>query len=529
MSAPSLAGPAAGSGVTGPAEYVTDVPYVRAFENDLSPTRLRLAAALNGFAPPAADGFDYCELGSAHGDTTATLAAAYPRSRFVGVDLNAEHIASANRLSAEGQLENIRFLERDFEDLSREALPDFDFITAHGVLSWVGPVKRKAVIDFASAKLRPGGLLYASYNALPGWAPIEPLRQLIAGRASLGDGDSLARARAGLDLAKQLADRGAEYFTSNPAAQAMLAKMEKLGLAYIAHEYLHAHWVPMYFAQVASEMAAAGLYFVGQLPPYLNYRDLSVPPSLAGTFGTIDDRIAFESLKDFALNEYFRRDVFIKGRAARSDAATRAYLDGVAFGAPLTGGPVPREVTLPYQTLHYAGPVFDVLLPAIEAGATTVAALASRADLAGFGEPRIRDAVLRLALGEAVVPMLEPTRAAPAPDDSLYRIPSTYNRLAVREGLSSGSPITLASHAAGTGLELSSVEGVALFLLTEVPKPERRDWVQARCGRESFRLTLRGKSIVGKDEQVQTLLAEVNRFSVVRLPRMLELGVVERA
>src|SRR5208283_3275735 len=101
---------------------------------------------------------DYCELGSAHGDTTATLAAAYPRSRFVGVDLNAEHIASASRLSVEGQLENIRFLQRDFEDLPREPLPDFDFITAHGVLSWVGPVKRKAVIDFASAKLRPGGL-----------------------------------------------------------------------------------------------------------------------------------------------------------------------------------------------------------------------------------------------------------------------------------------------------------------------------------------------------------------------------------
>ena len=515
--------------MTGLAEYVTDVPYVRAFENDLSPARVRLAAALNGFAPPPADGFDYCELGSAHGDTTATLAAAYPRSRFVGVDLNAEHIASANRLSTEGQLENIRFLERDFEDLPREDLPDFDFITAHGVLSWVGPVKRKAVLDFASAKLRPGGLLHVSYNALPGWAPIEPLRQLIAGRASLGDGDSLARARAGLDLAKQLAGQGAEYFTSNPAAQAMLAKMEKLGLAYIAHEYLHAHWVPMYFAQVAAEMAAVGLYFVGQLPPYLNYRDLAIPPPLAETFRAIDDRVAFESLKDFALNEYFRRDVFIKGRAQRSDGATRAYLDATPFGGPLAGGPVPREVKLPYQTIHYAGAVFDALLPAIEAGATTLAALASRAEVASFGEPRVRDAVLRLTLGEAVVPMLEPTRAVSAPGDALYRLPSAYNRLVLREGLSTGAPITLASRAAGTGLELSTVEGVALFLLTEVPGGERRGWVQARCGRESFRLTVRGQSIAGKDEQVQTLLAEVDRFSAVRMPRMLELGVVDRA
>ncbi len=143
-------------------EYVTDVPYVRAFENDLSPSRLRLVAALNGFAPPPADDFDYCELGSAHGDTTATLAAAYPRARFVGVDINADHIASANRLAARGDLANIRFLLEDFEDVKRGALPDFDFITAHGVMSWISPPKRKALIDFAAAKLKPGGLLHVS-------------------------------------------------------------------------------------------------------------------------------------------------------------------------------------------------------------------------------------------------------------------------------------------------------------------------------------------------------------------------------
>src|SRR5580698_122565 len=127
-------------------EYVTDVTYVRSFEPDLSPARLRLVAALNGFTPPPEDDFDYCELGSAHGDTTATLAAAYPRARFVGVDLNRDHIASANRLAAGGRLENIRFLERDFEDLATANLPDFDFITAHGVMSWVSPAKQKALL-----------------------------------------------------------------------------------------------------------------------------------------------------------------------------------------------------------------------------------------------------------------------------------------------------------------------------------------------------------------------------------------------
>src|ERR1700734_1586724 len=105
-------------------EYVTDVTYVRSFEPDLSPTRLRLVAALNGFSPPPAHDFDYCELGCAHGDTTAGLAAAFPRARFVGVDLNKAHIESARALARGGELSNAQFFERDFEDLPKEDLPD---------------------------------------------------------------------------------------------------------------------------------------------------------------------------------------------------------------------------------------------------------------------------------------------------------------------------------------------------------------------------------------------------------------------
>jgi hypothetical protein len=102
-----------------PEEYVTDVPYVRAFVGDLSPLALRLVAAMNGFPVPQGDRFHYCELGCAHGDTTATLAAAYPASDFVGIDINPDHIASANRLASLGELDNVRFLERSFEDLAK--------------------------------------------------------------------------------------------------------------------------------------------------------------------------------------------------------------------------------------------------------------------------------------------------------------------------------------------------------------------------------------------------------------------------
>jgi SAM-dependent methyltransferase len=515
------------SGAPNP-EYVTDVTYVRSFEADLSPVKLRLVAALNGFAPPPAHDFDYCELGCAHGDTTAALAAAFPDARFVGVDLNADHIRSARALAREGQLTNIRFFERDFEALLTDELPNFDFIVAHGVLSWIGPIKRKAVLDLARAKLKPGGLLYVSYNVLPGWAAVEPLRQLILGRAALASGNTLERARHGVDFAKRMAGGGAEYFSSNPGAQAMLSTMEKHGLPYVVHEYLHAHWVPMYFAQVATEMAASDLYFVGQLPLYLNYRDIAIPPGLADVFREVGDRITFESLKDFALNEYFRKDLYIKGRTASSAEATREYFDSTPFGTLLGEGRVERTVALPHHTLHYVGEVFDAMLPALAEGASTPLGLASRPELAGFGVERIREAVVRLALGGQVSAMQAATHAATPLASELLRVPSAYNRAVLKEGLTSETPVVVASVVAGTAFEVTLVEAIALILLTEIPPAGREAWVRELCNRDAFRLFVSDRRVERKDEQQQVLFAEIERFRTHKLGKMLELGILER-
>src|SRR5689334_12867672 len=205
--------------------YLSDVPYLRTFSKDLSPAMLRLVAALNGFPAPPADDFDYCELGSGNGDTTAALAAAHPGSRFLGVDVNPEHVAFATSLANGGGLGNVRFLERDFADLAGEGLPDFDYICAHGVLSWISPEKRKALLAFAEAKLKPGGLLYVSYNALPGWAAVEPLRRLMVDSAAGIEGGTLDRARHAVAVATLLKDGGAGYFASNPVAKDMLDTM----------------------------------------------------------------------------------------------------------------------------------------------------------------------------------------------------------------------------------------------------------------------------------------------------------------
>jgi trans-aconitate methyltransferase len=498
-------------------EYLREVAYVRQFSRELSPPLLRAAAALNGFTPPPADDFDYCELGCGTGDTTNTLAAAHPRARFIGVDFNAQHVAFAGSLSARGCLANVRFLERDFANLAAEELPQFDYIAAHGVLSWIVPRLRSDVLDFAAGHLKPGGILFVTYNALPGWAAVEPLRRLMHDTSAGVEGGALERARRGVGIASMLLDAGAEYFASNPAAKEMLGTILKMGLPYAAHEYFAAHWQPMYFADVAKEMAARGLGFIGQVPLYNNYRDLTIPASAMELFKQLTDRISFESLKDFAVNEFFRGDLYVKGSPPRDVAATRAYLDTTPFGT-LTPAPyVKRAVRLRHHVMTFEGELFEALIARLALARSTVPELARDASLAVHGEDAIRSAVLRLLLGDQVAPMQV---GAPG-------VAALYNRTILEQRLSTEDPVVLASPVAGTGVVVPTLQAVLLRLITSVEPTERAAWLRAFVARQPVRLKVGEREVVTEEEQARVLSEELEKYRAGRLPKLVELGVVE--
>jgi SAM-dependent methyltransferase len=496
--------------------YLTDVPYVRQFTQELTPGLLRAAAALNGFTPPPADAFDYCELGCGTGDTTNTLAAAHPRGRFVGIDFNAEHVAFARGLAARGGLANVRFLERDFADLAGEALPELDYIAAHGVMSWIAPATRAALLDFAAARLKPGGILYVTYNAMPGWAAVEPLRRLMLDTSAGVEGTSVDRARHGVEIARLLCASGAEYFLRNPAAREMLETVLRMGLVYAAHEYFVAHWQPMYFAEVAAEMTRRDLGFVGQLPLYLNYRDLTIPPAAMDLFRRVSDRASFESLKDFAINEFFRGDLYVKSCPPCDPEATRLYLETTPFGTLVPPERILREVRLRHHVLGFEGPLFERLIERLAAGACTLSDLAGDPALAAAGDDAVRLGVLQLLLGGQVTPMQGGTHA----------VPGVYNRMILEQRLSTTDPVVLASPVAGTGVVVPTLQAVCLRLLTEIAPADREPWIRAFVARQPVRLTVRDQAVETEDEQAQVLARELEKFRVSHLPKLVALGVV---
>jgi SAM-dependent methyltransferase len=502
-------------------EYVRDVPYPRRFTPQIAPQQLRLVAAMNGIATPPEDDFDYCELGCGNGDTLALLAAANPDARFVGVDFNQEHVACARSLASRAGLENVRVLPASFEGLRDEELPDFDFIVAHGVLSWVGPTTWDAVLAFARTKLKAGGLLYVSYNALPGWAAIEPLRRLMVEHTEKLGGSSLDRAREGLAFAQRLADAGVAFFTSHPTAKSMLSLMRAAGLPYVVHEYFNAHLRPFYFADVAREMKEHGLSFVGQLPLHLNVPELSIPPSIRKLTETMRDRVELETLKDFATNELFRSEVYVRGDGARSVAEMRAYFETTPFG--LTVGAVQREVRLPLVTVEYKTPAYDAILAELARGPASATELATRGPLAALGASRIGDCVRNLVLGGQVVPMRAERANVLEGERVVVRPP--FNDVALDEALAGDGPLALASPVTGTGLHLALLEAIALRFLTKIAPADRDAWTHAFAGRQEWPMKIGERKLKDEADLARALTKEVERMQAI-LPKLADLGVV---
>jgi SAM-dependent methyltransferase len=452
-----------------PASFVREVEYVRQFCPELNPTLLRAVAALSGCPAPAGDAFAFAEIGSGMGDTLATLAASYPQATFVGVDVNPAHVAAARDLAARGALANVRFVESDVEATPAAEVPPLDFLAAHGLLAWIPAAKRRALFATAAKHLKPGGLLYLGYNALPGWAGVEPLRRFMLDAAAGAEGTLAARVQHALASAKALADANADYFVANPFAREVLATMLDMGVAYAAHEFFDAHWEPLYFADVAATAAEHDLRFVGQLPLHRNYRDLTTRPALKGALAPIADRRTLERVGGFAGNEAFRRDVYVKGAVARGGDTAHAFLDAVAFGTLAPEAEVSREASLPVGSVRYEGPLFDALIPAVSARAAPIDALAARPALA---------------------------------------------------------PVVLASPVAGTGVPLTPLHAVALRALTEAAPADRAAWLRGLVEAAPLRLVDHGRPVTEKEELARHLLAHVEEFRASRLPKLVELGIV---
>lgn len=513
--------------------YVTDIGYTAGFYPETAPAHLAFAALVAGRAPGRAlRPGRVLELGFGQGFGLALLAAANPDIAFEGCDFNAGHVAHARDLIAAADLANLTVLESSFEAAAAQAQKqiqepvqngDIDVVLLHGILSWVAQDTEDAILEILRRRLRHEGILYVSYNCLPGWAPLVPIRQLIIDVKRLHADGSEAQIASALDLLARLKQGNAAYFTSNPLAAAHLDVMLGQDRAYLAHEYLDDHWRLFQFSDVVARLSRADdLGYIASATLTENFDQLGVPAGLLPLIARAGDPVLQETLRDVAANKHFRRDVFGSGGESLDAAERRRLLAQMRFALA-----VPRQRLV----FKFLGPLNELIgredfyAPIVDHLAQGIANFDDLLALSAFGEgaaDRLVECLALLVHSGQVLPVTAPPAADTAPAQR-------FNRMVVdhaRQGRLYG---WLASPVARTGVR---VDDFALLTLAAVFDGKADTAVTAaRHGLSIITALGRrpldgGRPIEGDDEAVAFLATRMEPLIADDLPLWRRLGML---
>ena len=244
------------------AERYDQVAYAALPHPATHPDRLATVAAFLGLHPPAVAQCRVLEVGCSDGSNLIPMALGLPSAQFVGCDLSERALAAGRRRIAELGLTNIALVQEDLAAFS-PSHGSFDYIIAHGVYSWVPPEVRDALLALGGKRLTSNGVMFVSYNALPGCR----IRQ-VAWDILRAHVEHIDEPRARLDEARRLArilgEAGRVWQEADEAVRAEFRVIASRSDSVLYHDDLAVPNDPFYFRDFIANAARFGLKYLAE-------------------------------------------------------------------------------------------------------------------------------------------------------------------------------------------------------------------------------------------------------------------------
>lgn len=502
--------------------YVADVGYTFGYYAELNPLRARLAFLNAGLVPPGAG--RHCELGFRQG-MSVNIHAAASGSAWYATDFNPAQAGFAQALArvsgAEAQL-----TDEAFADFCRRGdLPEFDSIGLHGIWSWISDENRAVIVDFVRRRLKVGGVLYISYNTQPGWAAMVPMRDLLTEHAATLGADGhgiISRIDAALAFADKLMAVNPAYSRANPQVPERLKNLRAQNRNYLAHEYFNRDWLPMPFSRMAEWLAPTKLDFACSAH-YLDHVDaLNLTAEQQALLKEIPDPMFRQTVRDFCVNQQFRRDYWVKGarklNATEQLEAIRA--ERVILVQPRADVSLKVTGSLGEATMQEAvyAPVLDALADHQPKTLGEVEqAVAGKASLA-----QVLQAVMVLT-GAGILLAAQDAAVTAQAKPHCDRL----NAHLLNKARGSGDISYLASPVTGGGITVGRFQ--QLFLLARSRGQQQpAEWaafVWQILSAQNQRLIKEGKALEGPEENLVELTAQAEAFAAKQWPVLQALGI----
>lgn len=504
--------------------YVADIEYEAGFFPEQSPSHLNVACVLNGVEPiPLDKPFTYFELGCGRGLTANILAASNPQGSFYAADFNPAQVAGARQLAATAQLENLTFLENNFAELAdgKVPLPQLDFITMYGVYTWVNAENRRHIVRFIDRYLKPGGIVFLSYNVMPGWSAALPLQRLMLEYAARCPGRTGVQIEQLRNFIGRLDDMQAAYFCANPAVKYRLDSLMTDKASYLAHEYMNQGWQPLYYADVARDLAAAKLDYVGSAELPMAFPRLYLTPEKQEMLAAMPDAAMRETVKDYLLNTPFRQDVFMRGTRRMTSLRQMEWLQQMGLALTVPREAATHEIAWAFGKMNGREDVFIPILDALATGPRTLAELTALPALNGHTLAGLAEVAALLTASAQAAPYF--ACSARMDSESAHRM----NRAVAQQSSLDDDYQTLASPLLGNGVGSGLVQRlIYLSLCQQLDETDAAviaDRVRRIMAEQGRRITAPGDLLELEEAEVRRTVSAILEK---RLPVWRQLGVL---
>lgn len=286
----------------------TSLPYPRTH-----PDHVHAMARVFGVRAPDVERCRVLEIGCGSGGNLLAMAATLPRATLVGIDPAEAEIARAREVVDALALGNVVVRATEATEATEGT---YDYVIAHGVLSWVTPATRRSILRGIAACLSPDGVAYVSYNVLPGFALRGAMRDILRYHADEGPPkERVIAARTLLSFLSARVPRDAGAYR-----HLIDEEQERLAAAddgYLFHEHLEEENHPLWFRDFVAEAGSEGLCWLSESDPAATVRPGRARSAIAAIAGT--DPVRIEQYFDFLRGRSFRASLLVRSDVTRGE------------------------------------------------------------------------------------------------------------------------------------------------------------------------------------------------------------------
>lgn len=504
--------------------YVADIGYTYGYYSELNPLRIKQIFLYAGLKFPAIGAA--CELGFGQG-VSVNVHAAASTVEWHGTDFNPSQTLFAQEMAmASGS--GAKLYDDSFESFAnRPDLPDFDYIGVHGIWSWINDENRSIIVHFIRRKLKVGGVVYISYNTLPGWSSFAPMRHLLTEHANVIGSEGhgiISRINGALEFSEKLQAANPAFLHANPLISERMKKLKEQNRHYLAHEYFNRDWHPIHFSTMQDWMNPAKLNYACSAHQLDHVDVINLTSEQQTLLNEITDGTFREGVRDFIINQQFRRDYWVKGicRLSSVEQMEQSRELRIILTVRRTDVELKAKGVLGTATLSdsvYA-PILDYLAD-------------HKIKSLGQIEQAVKEKKITLSqITQAALLLVGTGQMALAQEDNIIAKAKKHtdklNSYFLHKAVSSGDISYLASPVSGGGVIIGRFQQLFLLGLSKGLKQpsELSKFVWQILSSQGQRILKEGNRLETGEENIKELLEQANVFVEKQIPILKALQVV---